>query len=222
MADAAKVEEREGFPGQVPAPATQLPPHQQEEQATGVKPQEPLPVNFLRWPLVVLLFSRQKLSSTPAHSGAVLYKLRLPGELCAAFKSDPEQTFVIHGENYPPPPYAIFLATIMSYVQVAVFMLMVTGRVVFRLLGAEPPAWFENMMNNKIQTFAIILLGNTAAASLAATGAFEITYFGPPVGGREGGREGGMVAHLVFSKLATGGMPNGHEILRRLRELGVE
>jgi len=57
MADAAKVEEREGFPGQVPAPATQLPPHQQEEQATGVKPQEPLPVNFLRWPLVVLLFS---------------------------------------------------------------------------------------------------------------------------------------------------------------------
>jgi len=183
----------------------------------------------------------------------------------SSFKSDPEQTFVIHGENYPPPPYAIFLATIMSYVQVAVFMLMVTGRVVFRLLGAEPPAWFENMMNNKvrkdadlhdmhgasafppfflwiviitlppspppslspspppkIQTFAIILLGNTAAASLAATGAFEITYFGPPVGGREGGREGGMVAHLVFSKLATGGMPNGHEILRRLRELGVE
>ena len=29
-----------------------------------------------------------------------------------------------------------------------------------------------------------------------------------------------MVAHVVFSKLATGRMPNGNEILMRLRELG--
>ena len=58
---------------------------------------------------------------------------------------------MIQGENYPPPPYAMLLVQVMGCVQMGVFLLMVSGRFVFGLLGMEPPAWFESLMNNKVR-----------------------------------------------------------------------
>jgi len=45
----------------------------------------------------------------------------------------------------------MFLGTVMGYVQVGVFLLMVSGRFVFGLLGVESPGWFESLMSNKVR-----------------------------------------------------------------------
>lgn len=119
----------------------------------------------------------------------------------------PELRGHISGGNYPPPPHAMLLVTCVGYLQLATMAMMVVGRPLFRLCGfAAPPAWFEAMMENKMSTFAFVLLANTLAASLTATGAFEVRY----------GEE------LVFSKLASGHMPTGDELLARFLELGLE
>ena len=66
---------------------------------------------------------------------------------------------MIHGENYPPPPYAMFLVTVMGYVQIGVFLLMVSGRFVFGLVGVEPPGWFESLMSNKVRVCVFVWVG---------------------------------------------------------------
>ena len=70
----------------------------------------------------------------------------------------------------------------------------------------HPPTHPPSYPQNKLQTFGIIFLANTLAASLTATGAFEVTYGG----------------ELVFSKLAAGRMPSADEILQRMNELMIE
>ncbi len=63
----------------------------------------------------------------------------------------PELEGKVHGGNYPPPDYAVALVTAGGYVQLATLALMVAGRPLFRLCGfAQPPGWYEGMMENKV------------------------------------------------------------------------
>lgn len=87
----------------------------------------------------------------------------------------PELEGRIHGGNYPPPPHAMALVALAGYAQLATLGLMLAGRPLFRLSGfAAAPGWYEAMMANKGQTFACVFLANTLAASMTATGAFEV------------------------------------------------
>lgn len=81
----------------------------------------------------------------------------------------------IHGGNYPPPDYAMALVTLAGYLQLTTLGLMFVGRPLFRLCGlGAGPEWYGAMMENKMQTFAFVFLANTLAASMTATGAFEV------------------------------------------------
>ena len=67
------------------------------------------------------------------------------------------------------------LVTLAGYLQLATLGLMLVGRPLFRLCGlGAGPEWYGTMMENKMQTFAFVFLANTLAASITATGAFEV------------------------------------------------
>jgi len=63
-----------------------------------------------------------------------------------------ERSSLIHGENYPPPPFAQFLVSVMGYGQLTAVLLMIAGRPLFRAAGVTPtPAWLEALLSNKVR-----------------------------------------------------------------------
>jgi hypothetical protein len=64
----------------------------------------------------------------------------------------PELQGRIYGGNYPPPPHAMLLVQLGAYLQLGALALMMVGRPLFRLCGfAQPPGWYEGMMENKVR-----------------------------------------------------------------------
>jgi hypothetical protein len=69
-----------------------------------------------------------------------------------ATSGHPEHFPLIHGENYPPPPFAQFLVSVMGYGQLTAVLLMIAGRPLFRAAGVTPtPAWLEALLSNKVR-----------------------------------------------------------------------
>lgn len=69
----------------------------------------------------------------------------------------PELEGRISGGNYPPPPHAMLLVSLVGYVQLAALALMLVGRPLFRLCGfGAPPGWYETMMENKVRTCVVL------------------------------------------------------------------
>jgi selT/selW/selH-like putative selenoprotein len=109
----------------------------------------------------------------------------------------PEFTGNVYGMNYPPPPFAQLFAQFAGYLFVAGLILLFGGSTIFATFGSREPAWFQTMKQNQMATFFGLFMLNNIGASMLATGAFEIFVDG----------------ELVFSKLATGSMPNEGDLI---------
>eukprot|EP00850_Spirogloea_muscicola_P006056 SM000028S10150 [mRNA] locus=s28:614400:615493:- [translate_table: standard] len=104
--------------------------------------------------------------------------------------------------KYPPPPHKALLANAVQVAQLAGVALSLGGDYAFRTLGlAQPPAWYQAMMRNRLGYAAGFWLGgNMFINSLVSTGAFEVSLDG----------------QQVFSKLQEGKVPSELELTMRV------
>jgi len=102
------------------------------------------------------------------------------------------------GGNFDPDMWRVLLAKALSYLKLAVIVLVASGYNPFPGLGVETPRFFEWAVSNKI--YACLMswfLTGMIENSLMSTGAFEIFYNDVP----------------VWSKLANGRIPEFPELL---------
>ena len=82
--------------------------------------------------------------------------------------------------------------------------LLFVGETIFKTMGITEPEWFVWMKNNKVATFIGLFMMNNVGNSQLTTGAFELYYND----------------ELIFSKLATGRVPNANDIVAALASKG--
>lgn len=100
----------------------------------------------------------------------------------------------------------MLLAQLSGFVQTFGMIFVFFGDKLFSMLGMFPPPWFNTVKENKMLAFGAIFMFNTVAQNLVSTGAFEVTYNGK----------------TLYSKLKTGQMPNGADIVNLLEARGLE
>jgi len=114
----------------------------------------------------------------------------------------PEATVV--GDTYPPGAIQTLLAQLCQFIFFFGLALLFASDFVGNAL---PFVIIQNLCNyiknNKMQTFFVIFLCNTFGSSLLSTGAFEVYCNN----------------HLIFSKLATGELPNVQFLLQEIAKL---
>lgn len=110
----------------------------------------------------------------------------------------------IYGSNYPPSYKAVIIAQITQVIWLAGIVGLMFGETIINSLGIQEPAWFKEMNKNKVATFAFLFIINTFGNSQLATGAFEIYYN----------------EQLIYSKLSTGKLPNGEDLVNALALAG--
>lgn len=111
----------------------------------------------------------------------------------------------VHGENYPPAPYTVILAQIASSIWLLGIILAFFGTSIFGYLKIPIPALLASAIENKFGLLMFLFLLNNVATNLTATGAFEVSLDG----------------ESVFSKLSSGRLPSGPELIDRLRSMGL-
>jgi len=109
----------------------------------------------------------------------------------------------VSGMVYPPSAMAQMLASLFSYIFFGGLILLIAGEQIFGAmqwpLGQRLVA---TMKQNSGVTLAIIFAANYASGMMIQTGAFEV-FFNDK---------------LVFSKLATGELPNAQYLLSIARD----
>lgn len=109
--------------------------------------------------------------------------------------------------NYDPPAEKVWIARIVSYVQMAAFAVVFFGKQIMEGLKMETPDIIKTMQDNKMATFMMVFfLGNTIQQTLLATKAFEIHHGD----------------QLIWSSLGTGRLPNMQDLVTAFKKSGVE
>lgn len=120
----------------------------------------------------------------------------------------PELRGRITGENYPVPPLFEVLSSIVSFLQLISLMAMVMGDSFWNYVPfvRQPPRWYAALKENAILVvIAVFLLVPTWIQKNMTTGAFEVM----------------LDTQLIFSKLQSGAMPKGPEIITALADAGL-
>ena len=95
------------------------------------------------------------------------------------------------GGTAPPTRLASLAATSLNLLLYAVLAYLLAGPAALAAAGVAEPAWAAGLRDNKAALFGGYILVNAISSKLGATGAYEVTLDGA----------------LVWSKLATGGVP---------------
>jgi len=106
----------------------------------------------------------------------------------------------VHGANYPPGAGKQMLATVLSTLKWVSLGVIVFGEKVniWATLGLSPPSPYTWAQQNKIVScIGLFFLSNAVENMLVQTGAFEVELNGMP----------------IWSKLKTGRVPQGNELL---------
>jgi len=111
----------------------------------------------------------------------------------------------IIGDVYPPPAYAVWLASICSYLWLFGILIIFAGSAICKSCNIQEPPALIWINNNRVQTFMMLFLLNNVASSMLATGAFEIYLNG----------------NLIFSKLLTKRFPSPQDLMHGLSENGL-
>jgi hypothetical protein len=115
----------------------------------------------------------------------------------------------IHGETYPIPDYVTLLLGVLQMIQLACLVVALLGEGVFRWIPGlgRTPVWYYNARENPMLWLALIFfIIPSVINSMAVSGAFEVELDG---------------SIPIFSKLETGRMPNGNDILIALQKAGL-
>jgi len=103
----------------------------------------------------------------------------------------------VSGGTYPPPFYAEVIASLTGYIWLLGMAFMIGGSTIFKAIGIAEPEILNALGNNKMAVFVSLFMINQLGHGLLATGAFEVYIDGD----------------LAFSKLKTGRVPNGDNII---------
>lgn len=116
----------------------------------------------------------------------------------------------IRGENYPVPPAAQYAGMALQFVQLALLACVFLGDSIWNFIPGfrgQPPAWYYGLKeNNMAVVVAVFLVVPTLVQNMTQSGAFEIVM------------DDGIV---LYSKLASGRMPNGNDIIEALAKVGM-
>jgi thioredoxin reductase-like selenoprotein T len=104
-------------------------------------------------------------------------------------------------------PEKQLMAKVCGFIQMFLLAFVIAGETICKALGIQTPEFVKTLQSNPwLYGFMVFFLGNNIQSSLNTTGAFEIF----------------IDDHLVYSKLATGKMPNMNEVLAIFQENGME
>jgi selT/selW/selH-like putative selenoprotein len=121
----------------------------------------------------------------------------------------PELRGNVTGGNYPPPPIVELISNFLSIFQLLGIIFAVTGDSIFRMFGFQrTPAWYEDIVMKNgvpIMIFLYLVLPQILS-SYVVSGAFEVMLDGND---------------LIFSKIATGRMPQANDLIATLTKAGV-
>jgi len=110
----------------------------------------------------------------------------------------PQLSGHIDGMNYPPPEYAVHLASLTSYCYFGGILFLVLGETIFNSLQIPLPSlYLQYVRDNKMMAFFGLMILQSVGNSFLTTGAFEIYVDGD----------------LVFSKLESKRFPSGPELI---------
>lgn len=113
----------------------------------------------------------------------------------------------IKGENYPPPQFAMYIQQIYSMVQLFALMCVFFGDSIWNMLLGGTPQWYIDMKQNPTAVFVMIFfVAPSLINSFTTTGAFEVELDGK----------------LIYSKIETGRLPTGLDMITALTNAGLE
>lgn len=114
----------------------------------------------------------------------------------------------IHGANYPSSTAAVYLVQLVQVLQFGTILFIFLADTIFLNVLGYPtvPGWVTLLRQNQLQVIISLFLLSSFSQNLLSTGAFEIELNG----------------RLIYSKLATGRMPQFMEIIQELNEHGVK
>jgi len=102
------------------------------------------------------------------------------------------------GSIHPPGAMKEFIAQICSLIFMFGLIILLTGDFIGNMLNIQALRDLaRNMKENQMQTVMLILMANFIGSQMLATGAFEVYY----------------EEDLIFSKLASGGLPQLEQIV---------
>ncbi|KAL3311351.1 hypothetical protein Ciccas_010067 [Cichlidogyrus casuarinus] len=110
----------------------------------------------------------------------------------------------IEGEPYPAPKWRTFLASILSWIKLALIIITVVGVDPFSMAGLPTPSFMSYAQENKISfCFMLFIFGNLIEGQLLSTGAFEISLNDVP----------------LWSKLKNHRVPSVNELVSMIEPL---
>jgi len=112
----------------------------------------------------------------------------------------------IHGMVHPPTPTAELVGQVIGAIWFVGIALLFGGNYIFSMIGIPEPSWYQTVKGNPVGVFVGLFLLNNVGGALMQTGAFEVY----------------LNNELVYSKLQTGRMPNGDDIIRALSTHGLQ
>lgn len=122
----------------------------------------------------------------------------------------PELQGHITGGLYPPPPIAIFLNNILSFVQlIAIGWMIVGGDKLLKLIGYKNqlPSFYYTLQQNPMPIIMFVfLLAPSMISKFQNKGAFEIY----------------LNDQLLFSKLENGYFPTANYLLQAFKNAGLK
>ncbi len=140
----------------------------------------------------------------------------------------------ISGDNYPAPDWTNLAATVISVLQMAVILVVLTGDAMWNYIPgfrSGPPEFYYKMKDNPALTFMVVFLVIPSyVQSFANTGAFEIflddklvSCYNCMVCLRFSCVSLIFMKYVqIFSKLETGRMPNVGEIMAAMEKAGLQ
>lgn len=121
----------------------------------------------------------------------------------------PELRGRITGDNYPPPPIAVLLNKILSFVQLAGMVVALMGENAFKLIGMpRPPSWYNDIVvkNSVPLCIGLFLVLPQILNGFTVSNAFEVVL---------------DEKDTIFSKIVTGRMPNAEDLIDPLTKAGL-
>lgn len=116
----------------------------------------------------------------------------------------PEVDWNITGENYPPPEFSQFIASLASFIWLFGIVFLFCGEHIIKSIGLSQNHLLKVMYENKMTCFIILFMINNYGASMLATGAFEVY----------------LDNEIIYSKLKQHKLPTAEILLEIFNALG--